>query len=125
MDTRIERFESDHAIAINATIIHDGHEFTSGGGYVSPELVYAYVKPDGMMNGWETMGTITLWDGTEIGRYETVSLSRPRYSCFGNYRMRSIRAQINYGTAKGLFHGRLNDEYQLVTLRPYRKEVNH
>lgn len=124
MESRTERIETPEVIAIAATICHEGHEFTSGGGYVSADYVIAYAidhTPDEKRNRWST-GYLTLWDGTRIGHYVVTSTWKRWNSNFGPYTMRAITATINYGPAKGEYHGRYGSDWsQLVRLRPVKK----
>lgn len=115
LDTRMETITADNgATIVLATIVHDGHEFTAGGGSVDLDNghVYAYVDDR------RTRGKLTLWNGETIGQWTLVStwgVCRQR-EC---YTMRAITAHINGDnrTWKGRYG---SDWSQLVHLTPMK-----
>jgi hypothetical protein len=126
METATVRHETPEAIAIEATIIGpEGQTATAGGGFVSADLVYAYVSGDGKHTDNDgtyrkSRGPLTLWDGTRIGTWFSVN-RWDRWTAYDRYTMHAIEAVISYGPAKGTYHGRYNEDGgQLVTLRPKR-----
>jgi hypothetical protein len=103
VETTTTRYNLDvGAYAIDATVHHDGHSHTAGGGFVSDDLVIAYCGKG---------NTIELWDGSVIGRYVVVS-SRPVSSVWSRRRY-AIRARVN----GAYYHGRTFGEGMIVNLR--------
>lgn len=62
----------------DCTVHHNGHSFTSGGAFVSPDYLIAYPAKDGVLNDWH---------GNPIGTWRTVSSRPARFfgyrSCWG------------------------------------------
>lgn len=113
METRTETLTADNgATMVLATITHEGHEFTAGGGSVdlAGGHIYAYA------NGKATRGSLVLWNGTVIGRWHETSRWKERRG-WETITMQAISAHIDGDTRR--WYGRYSCDWgDLVHLRP-------
>ena len=91
------------------TIVHDGHEYTSGGAYLTNERGIVYVSPKPVPAGCRALGgTVTDWHGNTLGRYSVTSSWRINSYHLGYYTMEAIEVTLTDGRR---YHGRYNRDW--------------
>ena len=91
----------------SGTIVHEGREYTAGGAYVWGDHALVYVNPyDPGLN--RSAGTVTSWEGSEMGVYRVTGAWRQFSYHLGQFTMLAIRVILVDGTR---WHGRFNSDW--------------
>lgn len=87
------------------TVIHDGHEYTSGGGFVADDRLIAYLGDN---------NSVTTWHGTTIGSYTITKSWRVRTPHFDSYEMHQVYIRLTDGRQ---YQGRSQGPGMVVTAK--------